>query len=151
ALKLIDWPYVEGLAEEATVVVVLTVAFAVKEVTALLLFQFLVGVGDALYWPLTLLIPPTLGVKVTLHFELLVKPTWVSVQGLPEKPPASVPEPVKPKATVPCGQPLGAEVCVLFTVAVHVDALFTDTGLGEHETVILVLSGLVSVNVVWAV
>ncbi len=71
--------------------------------------------------------PEVDAVKVAVQLETGVAPT-TRVHGDPEKVPVAVP--VGAKSTVPVGD-VAPDVAVDLTVAVHVDAWFTTTGLAQ--------------------
>lgn len=81
--------------------------------------------------------PEALGaVKVAEH-EALPVDSWVSWQGEPE----NVPEtPVSEKLMVPAGVRGEPEVEVSVTVAMHAEAWFTRTGVGQTIVVVVVLN-----------
>ena len=88
-----------------------------------------------------------LGVKVTLHLELLVVPICVRLQEVAERVPVS--PAVKLQFIDPRGQPPGAPFAVFVTVVVQVVGLPDATLPGEQLTLTLV-SAAPSVNVICA-
>lgn len=94
------------------------------------------AVSAGVYAPLIVAEPGVLGAVKAAEHEALPVDTWVSWQGEPE----NVPEtPVSEKLTAPAGVRGEPEAEVSVTVAVHVEAWFTRTGVAQTMVVVVAL------------